>query len=170
MRFRMFPTSASVLLLMTCCAVPIAAQTNSPSRPIQRLLEDFQSADKPSANSSSDAARSSSGNKATGQDPSALGKAREAPRFWQENGQLRSSAPDAGKGCAHILVYKAPDVDAAMLQEVPKEFASNMPKLQGWPQSCCGDIRSDTVAQVKPYNPRGKFLPVPGKPEYQLLP
>ena len=156
MRFRMFP-AATCLLFLACPAVPAAAQTNALPRPIQKLIEDLKASEKSSATSPSDT--------------SSFDRAREALGWWQENGQLKSFATEGGKECAHILVYKAPDVDSGMLQEVPKEFSSNMPRLQRAPQNCCGDIRSGMVAQrAKPYDPHGKFLPVPGEPEYKLLP
>jgi hypothetical protein len=62
---------------------------------------------------------------------------------------------EAGR-CAHIDIIPAPDVDAKMIKEIPKNFASNMPMLQG-PQSCCGDFLGVVVI------PRAAPLVRPGQ-------
>lgn len=57
--------------------------------------------------------------------------------------------------CAHILVYKAPNVDSNMAKEVPREFASKMPMLDGL-QPCCGDFRGVmALPQVVPFEHGG---------------
>jgi hypothetical protein len=58
--------------------------------------------------------------------------------------------------CAHIDIIPAPELDAKMLREVPKEFASNMPMWPGL-QSCCGDFLGTTVI------PRAAPLVNPGQ-------
>lgn len=155
MSLRILPVSGSFLLL-TCCAFPGSAQTNSlPGTPADRSQPSIPE-------------------KANTQPPSDLDQGKQIPRQSQKKDgeQLTLFVSEDNKECAHILVYKAPDVDPGMVQGVPKQFASNMPRLQGPAPRCCEQDRSDeiVVQQRKPFNPRGKFLPVPGKPAYKLLP
>jgi hypothetical protein len=46
--------------------------------------------------------------------------------------------------CSHILIFQAPTLDSKMIKEVPREFASNMPRSEGL-QPCCRDFHSGMV-------------------------
>jgi len=46
--------------------------------------------------------------------------------------------------CDHILIFQAPTLDSKMIKEVPREFASNMPRLEGL-QPCSRDFHSGMV-------------------------
>jgi hypothetical protein len=46
-----------------------------------------------------------------------------------------------GSQCAPILEYQAPRLDRKMILEIPREFSSNMPMLEGL-QPCCSDFRT----------------------------
>ena len=61
--------------------------------------------------------------------------------------------------CAHILVYKAPNVDSNIAKEVPREFTSKMPMLDSL-QPCCGDFRGAmALPQVVPFEHSGALGP-----------
>lgn len=75
---------------------------------------------------------------------------------------------EAGR-CAHIDIIQAPDMDAKMMKEVPKDFASNMPTWPGL-QPCCGDFLGVTVIpQAAPLVNPGQIGDLHLKPGSQLL-
>jgi hypothetical protein len=81
------------------------------------------------------------------------------PHRQQEGvGPIGTLSPSEDIRCAHILVYRAPAVDSKMIIQVPTEFNSNMPKLGGLLQPCCGDFRglmlSPQLAPVMQIAPR----------------
>ena len=173
MSLRILAVSGSFLLL-TCCAFPASAQTNSLPATPQQLLDEYSSSGRSNIATPADDTHASLREKANTQPPSELDQAKQTSRQWQKKDgeQLTVFVSADNKECAHILVYKAPNVDPSMVQEVPKQFASNMPRLQGPAPRCCEQDRGDELAvqQRKPFNPRGKFLPAPGKPAPKLLP
>jgi hypothetical protein len=60
--------------------------------------------------------------------------------------------------CAHILVYKAPNVDSNIVKQAPREF-SQMPTLSSL-LPCCGDFRGAmALPQVVPFGHRGALGP-----------
>jgi hypothetical protein len=57
--------------------------------------------------------------------------------------------------CGHIVVFQAPNMDSEMIQDVPQEFSSNMPTLEGLPP-CFRDSRTAMVSR----DPR-RLAPIP---------
>jgi hypothetical protein len=57
--------------------------------------------------------------------------------------------------CAHIVIFPAPNMDSKIIKEVPREFNSNMPMIEGLPP-CCRDFRAAMV----PRNFHG-LMPIP---------
>lgn len=91
------------------------------------------------------------------------------------NGQEEASAmgvqsPTKTGRCAHILVYKAPTMDAKMIIEAPKAFSSDMPKLEGL-QACCEDFRGGVaIPQWGPFLGPQRVGVLHLKPRIQLYP
>lgn len=169
MRLRMFPASCALVLLI-CSSRPANAQTHSLPQPIQLLLEDMQPPQKLPEISKSEKTSIEALGKSAGSDSSAIVRTKETPRLWQETAKQKTLSRDESNDCAHITIYKAPEMDSSMIQAVPKEFVSNMPKLRG-SQPCCGDLPPESLSsQAKPFDPKGHFLPATGKPEYKLVP
>lgn len=77
--------------------------------------------------------------------------------FQRRPGTMGFKSPVGESECAHILIYQAPAVDSKMIKEVPKEFASNIPKVKGL-QPCPGGFRGAmTAPQAAPYEDRGRI-------------
>jgi hypothetical protein len=58
--------------------------------------------------------------------------------------------------CTQIIIFQAPNMDSKMIEEVPREFSSNMPMLEGLPP-CCRDFHAAMV----PRNFNGLLLIAP---------
>jgi hypothetical protein len=63
--------------------------------------------------------------------------------------------------CAHIVIYQAPTMDSAMINESPRAFAHNMPTFEGL-QPCCRDFRR--VMMI----PEGAPFVSPGPPSTKI--
>jgi len=62
-------------------------------------------------------------------------------------------------GCAHMVIIPAPKVDPKMIERVPREFASNMPRFEGLP-SCCRDRREMLTPRFEPFGRPGAIRPL----------
>jgi hypothetical protein len=169
MRIRMFPASCALVLLI-CCPRPANAQTHTLPQPIQLLLEDMQPSQKLPEISKSDKISVEALGESAESNSSEMVRTKETLRQWQETAKQKTLSSGGSSDCAHITIYKAPEMDSSMIQAVPKEFASNMPKLRG-SQPCYCDLPPESLSsQAKPFDPKGHFLPATGKPEYKLVP
>ena len=54
-----------------------------------------------------------------------------------------------GNRCAHMVIIPEPGVDSKMMERIPKEFRSNMPRLEGLPM-CCRDLREELLPRWNP--------------------
>jgi hypothetical protein len=66
---------------------------------------------------------------------------------------VRNGPQREANECGHILIWEMPEIDPRMVKEVPKEFKTTMPILQGLPP-CCRESR--TVS--KHWSKSGTFL------------
>jgi hypothetical protein len=87
----------------------------------------------------------------------------------QETNPMEILSLGEGNKCAHIDIIQARDVDAKMIKEVPKDFASNMPMWQGL-QSCFRDFLGITVIpRAAPLVNPGQIWNWPLKPRTPFL-
>jgi hypothetical protein len=62
--------------------------------------------------------------------------------------------------CAHMLMFQAPNMDPKMIEEIPREFDSNMPTFEGLP-ACCRDSRTAMV-----FRDFHRVMPIPPSPPF----
>jgi hypothetical protein len=57
--------------------------------------------------------------------------------------------------CGHIVIFRAPNMDSEMIQDVPQEFSSDMPSFEGLPP-CFRDSRTAMV-----FRDLRRLVPIP---------
>jgi hypothetical protein len=155
-----------VLLLLICSPQPTAAQSTPLNSNLQQpSLENSAPPAKLFELPRDSASRGFGGRTFLTNDPTIRQRVEKFLSDQQEGtGAMGIQSPVAASGCAHILIYEAPSVDSKMIIEVPKEFNSNMPKLEGL-QPCLGDLRKLVIPQLAPLNGSGRIGQLAPKPE-----
>jgi hypothetical protein len=164
MRMKML-SALSIFVWMVCSSRPVAAQTSSslPSMP-QAFAQKLQQFNKPavlqkSVEDTNAQVRSNLENAARALVRS-LGTSERQLDGTRETKIL--PAPLEANSCGHMMIFEAPAMDSKMIQEVPKEFASNMPKIEAM-QPCAQDMPKAimTLRGAPLVNPDKPFVIIP---------
>jgi hypothetical protein len=165
----MFPAVCAFFLLI-CWPHSLLAQSNSLPQPLQKLINNLPSASKTSDVARVDGTANQTSKQTVRSDSAVAQQASKLLKQLEETGKPGVLSTTNAAECAHIAIFKAPDVDPGIVQQISKEFVSNMPKLRG-AQTCDGDFDGGVmVKQGKPVDGDGRFLPITRKPEYRILP